>query len=129
MSDETGQYLTGGCHCGAVKFEIFLDEPVTEVFACNCSMCQKTGFLHLFATRDQFRLLSGDQDLENYQFGTKTAHHLFCKNCGIKSYYIPRSHPDGFSIHAGCLDDFDLNSVTITPFDGRNWEKNVDSIR
>ncbi|WND03361.1 GFA family protein [Temperatibacter marinus] len=119
---------TGGCHCGAVKFEVMV-EDVEKLIQCNCSMCRKTGYLHLFVSRDEFRLLKGEEALENYQFNTKTASHFFCKACGIKSFYIPRSHPDGYSIHAGCLEDFDLDSVQIEPFDGGNWEDNVDSIR
>lgn len=125
----TDHHYTGGCHCGAVKFEILLDHLPDSLPACNCSICQKTGYLHLFVTRDQFRLLSGEDNLENYQFGSKTASHFFCNTCGIKSFYIPRSHPDGFSVHAGCLDNFDLSAIPIVPFDGRNWEKNVESIR
>lgn len=124
----TDLFYTGGCHCGAVKFEVMLDEEPT-LLACNCSMCSKTGFIHLIARGDQFRLLKGEDDLENYKFNTKTAAHLFCKTCGIKSFYIPRSHPDGYSIHAGCLDNFDQTTAKIEQFDGQNWEDNISGIK
>lgn len=118
---------TGGCHCGAVKFEVMAPSK-PDLIQCNCSICSKTGFLHLIVEADDFRLLSGEEDLVNYQFNTKTAKHYFCKHCGIKSFYVPRSHPNGFSVHAGCLDDFDISEATIKPLDGKNWEKNVAEI-
>lgn len=128
MAEQTEQLLTGGCHCGAVRFEVMIEEK-PQLLSCNCSMCKKTGFIHLIVGRDQFRLLKGEDMLENYRFNTGTASHLFCKNCGVKSFYIPRSHPDGFSIHAGCLDDFDLSAHTTKPFDGANWEANIGTLK
>jgi len=119
---------TGGCHCGAVRFEV--DAPADiEVLSCTCSMCSRTGFLHLIAKGDEFRLLSGADHLTEYRFNTGTAKHLFCKVCGVKSYYIPRSHPDGFSVNANCLDKETVHSMHIEEFDGANWEANIESIR
>lgn len=111
----------GGCHCGAVAFEV--DAPASiEVFDCNCSICSMTGFLHLIVPKDRFRLLRGAESLAEYTFNTGVAKHLFCRRCGIKSFYVPRSHPDGISVHARCLDPSTVMAMTITPYDGRDWE-------
>ncbi len=112
----------GGCHCGRVRFEVEAP-PVLEVLDCDCSMCRKTGFLHLIATKEQFRLLSGADALSTYQFNTGTAKHIFCGHCGIKSFYVPRSHPDGFSVNARCLDEGTVQGMNVAPFDGRDWER------
>jgi hypothetical protein len=121
------QTKTGGCHCGQVKFEI--THPFDEVIECDCSMCKKKGFLHLIVDKENFKLIADESSLSDYQFNTKTAHHLFCKTCGICSYYIPRSHPDGFSVNARCVDDLDLSKVKRTKFEGSNWEENIEKIK
>ncbi len=115
---------SGGCHCGKVRFEIEAPADI-EAADCNCSICSKSGFLHLFVNRSNFRLLSGDDELTTYTFGTGVAQHYFCRTCGVKSFYVPRSHPDGYSINVRCLDPSTIASVETTPFDGRNWEQNV----
>lgn len=112
----------GGCHCGSVRFEIEAPEDL-EVLECNCSMCQKLGFLHLMVAHAQFRLVSGKESLTSYRFNTGTANHLFCKVCGVKSFYVPRSHPNDYSVNARCLDDGTVQMMTVTPFDGQNWEE------
>ena len=112
----------GGCHCGAVRFEVTAPARI-EVMDCDCSICSKAGFLHLIVPKPQFRLVSGSEALSTYQFNTGTAKHLFCRTCGIKSFYIPRSHPDGYSVNARCLDEGTVEHMTVTPSDGRNWEK------
>ena len=118
---------TGGCHCGRVRFEV--DAPThIEATDCNCSICSKSGFLHLFVSRDEFRLLQGADSLTTYTFNTGVAKHLFCRHCGVKSYYIPRSHPDGVSVNVRCLDADTVAAVNITPFDGQNWEQNVSKL-
>lgn len=114
----------GGCHCGKVRFEVEASEDLL-VDQCNCSICRMSGFLHLLVTRENFRLISGDNDRETYTFNTGVAQHYFCRHCGIKSYYVPRSHPDGISVNANCLDTATIASLTVTPFDGTNWEQNV----
>jgi hypothetical protein len=109
----------GGCHCRRVRFEV--DAPaVLRVLDCNCSICRMTGFLHLIVPAVRFRLLQGTQALTEYTFNTGTARHLFCRHCGIKSFYVPRSHPDGFSINARCLDAGTVQGMDITPFDDAN---------
>lgn len=113
---------SGGCHCGRVRFEV--DAPAAlEVCECNCSMCGKSGFLHLIVPRNRFRLLRGEDELTQYRFNTGVAKHLFCKTCGVKSFYVPRSNPDGYSVNALCLDAGTFTSMTITLFDGQNWEQ------
>lgn len=119
---------TGGCHCGAVRYEV--DAPVDiEVDECNCSICSRSGYLHLIVPKSHFRLLQGKDNLSTYTFDTHEAKHLFCKTCGIKSFYIPRSHPDGISINARCLEEGTVKSMKITPFDGKNWEQNIDKLK
>lgn len=113
--------VTGGCHCGAVRFEIDIPTSV-EVLDCNCSMCAKTGFLHLIVPKADFRLTTDWGALTDYRFNTGTARHLFCTTCGIKSFYVPRSHPDGYSVNLRALDDPSILDVKVTPYDGRNWE-------
>ena len=112
--------VTGGCHCGRVRFRVEAD--LTSATECNCSICNKKGFLHVIVPRDQFHLLSGQDDLTTYEFNTRTAKHLFCRHCGIHSFYIPRSDPDKIDVNARCLDDVDLTQVIAKPFDGKNWE-------
>ncbi|MFM5931487.1 MAG: GFA family protein [Novosphingobium sp.] len=114
--------VSGGCHCGAVRFACDVAGPV-EVLDCNCSICAATGFLHLVVPHDAFSLVSGEGNLTTYRFGTGAAQHLFCRTCGIKSFYQPRSHPDCWSVNLRCLDNAATLDVTVVPFDGRNWEK------
>ena len=111
----------GGCHCGRVRFEVEAPAEL-EVSECNCSICSKTAFLHLIVPRSRFRLLSGRDALTSYRFHTGTAEHLFCSICGIKSFYVPRSNPDGIDVNVRCLDE-PPKEMTIEPFDGREWEK------
>lgn len=114
--------VIGGCHCGAVRFEADVPQ-VVEMLDCNCSICSRTGFIHLIVPHDRFTLLSGADNLTSYRFGTRTAEHPFCKTCGIKSFYQPRSHPDCWSVHFHCLDSGHGLTSTIRKFDGQNWEQ------
>ena len=113
----------GGCHCGRVKFEIEIPDKIT-VHRCNCSICRKSGYLHLIVTVNRFRLLEGEDSLVDYRFHTGVARHMFCGICGIKSFYVPRSHPDSFSVNLNCVDLQDDIKVTLEDFDGRNWSEN-----
>lgn len=118
---------TGGCHCGRVRFEV--DAPnIIEATQCNCSICTMCGFLHLFVSVDAFRLQKGEDALQTYTFNSGVAQHRFCRYCGIKSFYVPRSHPDGISVNVNCLDPGTIKSVEIEPFDGRNWEQNISKL-
>jgi hypothetical protein len=112
--------FTGGCHCGAVAFEVRTD--ATEVTECNCSICNKKGFLHLIVHEADVTWLRGRDQLSEYTFNTGTAKHWFCKHCGIHAIYRPRSHPDGYSVNARCLDGDHWRTLLVNTFDGRNWE-------
>jgi hypothetical protein len=111
---------TGGCHCGAVRFEVEAPDDV-EVEECNCSICRMTGFLHLIVPKSAFALLQGEESLSQYTFNTGVAKHYFCSTCGIKSFYIPRSNPDGVDVNVRCL-DVPPKTMRIASFDGNNWE-------
>ena len=114
--------IEGGCHCKKVRFEAEVPDTV-EVLDCNCSICAATGFRHLMVPHGDFKLLGGGDDLVSYRFGTGAANHLFCGTCGVKSFYQPRSHPDAWSVNLNALDDTSALTVTVTAFDGRNWEQ------
>ena len=109
----------GGCHCGRVRFELQAPAQV-QALDCNCSICRMSGFLHLIVPASQFRLLSGADALVEYTFNTGAARHRFCRYCGIKSFYIPRSHPDGIDVNVRCLDPGTVTQLTVTDFDDGN---------
>jgi len=117
----------GGCHCGAIRFEVEADEHISAD-RCNCSICMMSGFLHLIVPASRFKLSQGEDDLVDYRFNTGVARHLFCRHCGVKSYYIPRSNPDGYSINVNCLEPGTIKSLEIIEFDGQNWEDNASSL-
>ena len=79
-----------------------------------------SGFLHLIVPASRFRLLAGADDLIEYSFNTGTAKHRFCRHCGIKSFYIPRSHPDGIDVNVRCLDAGTVVALRVMPFDDAN---------
>jgi len=113
---------TGGCHCGLVRFEVIAPAKL-EVADCDCSICRKFGYLHLIVPAERFKLISGRESLSTYSFNTHTAKHFFCSSCGVKSFYVPRSHPDGISVNARCIESDTVESMSVTPFNGREWEK------
>ncbi|AOS97092.1 Glutathione-dependent formaldehyde-activating enzyme [Microbulbifer aggregans] len=122
--------LRGGCHCGAVRFRATMmtnagQAPVAH--ECNCSMCQMVGFQHLIVAAENFELLQGSDALSCYTFNTGVAKHYFCRHCGVKSYYVPRSNPDGYSINLRCLDEIP-EGTRIEPFDGQHWEVNASAL-
>jgi len=92
-------------------------------------MCSTCGFIHLIVDKDKFKLLSGQDDITTYTFNTHTAKHKFCRHCGIKSFYVPRSHPEGISVNLNSLDLSKFNSINYMDFDGDNWEQNVSNLR
>ena len=120
--------LTGGCHCQAIRFEVDIATSF-KLTECNCSICRMAGYVHLIVPKSRFRLISGSDALATYTFNTNVARHHFCRICGIKSFYIPRSHPDGVSVNARCLDDDILQNADIALFDGRKWEDSIDHLR
>lgn len=114
----------GGCHCGQVSFEV---QAPADIAAdqCNCSVCRMAGYLHLIVSRSAFQLLSGEDAIETYTYNTNVAQHYFCRHCGIKSFYIPRSHPDGYNVNVRCLDPGTIRNLTTRPFNGQEWEKHA----
>ena len=104
----------GGCHCGAVRFQVVVNNH--KVDDCNCSICVK---------KEQFNLLQGEDVLKTYKFNTGIAQHKFCGICGIHAFYIPRSHPDCIDVNVRCLDGNVIENFEIMPFDGANWEENI----
>jgi hypothetical protein len=111
---------TGGCHCGKVRYEVEMN--LEKAISCNCSICMKRGTLLDFVPESQFKLLSGEGDLADYQFNKKIIHHLFCKSCGIVSF-SKAAMPDGkkiVAINIRCLDNVDLSSVKISEYDGKS---------
>ena len=114
----------GGCHCGRVRYEVDAPANITAD-ECDCSICRMSGYLHLIVPRNRFRLLQGEDVLSTYTYNTGIAQHYFCRECGVKSFYIPRSHPDGISVNVRCLDQDTVTSVEVIPFAGSEWEQNI----
>lgn len=117
----------GSCHCGGIKIAVKV--PINaKVTRCNCTICAMSGFLHLFVEKHELEILQGAENLTEYRFNSRVARHLFCKNCGIKTFYVPRSHPEGFSVNLRCL-SLDKNiQISIKDFDGQHWNKNIDGL-
>jgi hypothetical protein len=120
-------WRAGGCHCGAVRFEASLPVRIAAQ-SCNCSMCGKVGFIHVIVPESRFRITAGADQLTEYGFNTGVAKHLFCPVCGVKSFYRPRSNPDGWSVNARCLDGAEALDIAVEPFDGRNWEAHAHTL-
>lgn len=118
----------GSCHCGGVSFEV-LAPSVIEAASCNCSICDMLGFIHLMVEAERFRLIRGGELLTVYRFNRGIAQHTFCRVCGAKPFYRPRSNPQGFSVNVRCLDKGAISKVELSEFDGRNWEENIASLR
>lgn len=128
MTQSEFRWHQGGCHCGKVRFEVALPDRI-EVEDCNCSICLKSQNAHVIVPSSRFRLLSGEAQLTTYTFNSHRAQHKFCSACGIKSFYIPRSNPDGYAVTWRCLDDPDaFVLVEIHPFDGVHWEQNAGAL-
>ncbi|XP_032072966.1 centromere protein V [Thamnophis elegans] len=115
---------TGGCHCGAVRFEVWASDNL-HVFDCNCSICVKKQNRHFIVPASHFKLLKGADHLTTYTFNTHAAQHTFCKTCGVQSFYTPRSNPDGYGIAPHCLDEGTITKITVEPINGKEWEKAV----
>ena len=116
----------GSCHCGAIRFEVQAPQKLS-LDRCNCSIRFKSGYLHLIVPRSRFKLIHGEEHITTYRFGSMIAAHTFCKVCGVKPFYTPRSNPDGIDVNAQCLDPFPID-VEITNFDGQNWERNAHTL-
>ena len=116
-------WFHGACHCDRVQFRV---RPQSSVaYECNCSICTKKGFLHVLVGAENFVLSSGSESLLTYTFNTGVAKHHFCRHCGIHSFYVPRSNPNGFSVNLRCLSGDAQREFRIEPFDGKNWESSA----
>ncbi len=114
------------CHCKAVKLQLEADLPLKAIM-CNCSMCEKSGLLHIVTPASKFHLLEGEASLSVYTFNSHIAKHYFCTTCGIRPFYVPRSNPDGYSVNARCLDPYPAD-LEIEAFDGQNWEQHAHTL-
>ncbi len=119
----------GGCHCGAVRFEIRSD--LARVTECNCSICTKKGVLLHRVNAEDFTLLTGADALGLYQFGTQRAKHHFCRHCGIHSFSRPRAAPDAYAVNVRCLDGYPdvVRDAEVVHFDGQHWEESAQGFR
>lgn len=113
---------SGGCHCGAVRFDVWASADL-HVFDCNCSICVKKQNRHFIVPSSRFKLLKGAGNLTTYTFNTNKAQHTFCKTCGVQSFYTPRSNPDGYGIASHCLDEGTVRSIHVEEINGKEWEK------
>lgn len=128
MSTSDDRTVTGGCHCGAVSYRVSLGNPL-QAHRCNCSICAATGFVGVIVPADRFELLTDAEALSEYRFNTGTARHWFCTACGVKSFYRPRSNPDGYNLNLNCLQLASDHEVHVEDFDGQNWEANAATLR
>ena len=118
----------GSCHCKQIQFEVIGEDNI-KVLDCSCSICSIINYKHYIVDKSQFKLLKGKKYLSTYTFNTNVATHLFCKNCGITSFYIPRSHPESISVNLNCIHSKTINKVNIIKFDGKHWKKNINKIK
>ena len=117
---------TGGCHCGAVRFEVML-EPAFHAGRCNCSICMKIAQTGAIVKPSAFRLTAGEDSLSHYAWGARISTRHFCKHCGVHCYgagHLAEIGGDFVSANLNCLDEFDVNAIPVTHWDGRhnNWE-------
>ncbi|MFZ6743274.1 GFA family protein [Undibacterium sp. JH2W] len=105
------QKYQGSCQCGAIRFEIETDFP--ELTMCDCSICRRKNALMVKVHESHFTLLTGAESLSEYQFNSHTAHHYFCKTCGIYPFHRKRVTPDNFGINVHCLENFDPADIPV----------------
>jgi len=120
------QRFEGACHCGRVRFVARGD--LAKAIVCNCSMCTMKGYIHLVVAPEDFKVVSGADDLALYEWGTRIAKHRFCKVCGIHPFYTPRSDPDKVDVNVRCLAGVDVDALEPARFDGSNWEESMTAL-
>jgi len=124
MSQKT---YNGSCHCGKVSFEADIDLSA-DTFKCNCSICRKTRHWGAMIKPDSFRLLTGENDLCDYQFATKSVHHLFCKTCGVRAFghgYVEQIGGAYVSINVACLNNIEIDDLADVPVQYLNGRNNT----
>lgn len=120
------KYYDGSCHCQSIKIRVKAPKHLV-VWDCNCSICYMKRNHHFIIPERNFELIQGEDFQSEYQFNTKVAKHIFCKNCGVQVYYRPRSNPDGFAITLYCIPQNQLHSFEVLPFNGLQWESFIAS--
>ncbi|XP_076801883.1 centromere protein V-like [Clavelina lepadiformis] len=124
-NNEKGDVLhSGGCHCAAVRFQVHAPADV-HIYNCNCSICYVKSNQHFIVPAQKFELLQGKELLTTYTFNTHKAKHMFCKVCGVQSFYIPRSNPDGYGINPRCIDKGTIENMIVENFNGVEWESSM----
>lgn len=113
--------VSGGCHCGAVRFTATAD--VDNVMECNCSHCSKKGFLLTFTPIERFTLEAGEGSLTEYRFNTHKIAHLFCRTCGVQAFGrgVGPGGAEMAAINVRCVDGVDLAALNRTPVDGKGF--------
>jgi hypothetical protein len=111
---------SGSCHCGNVRYEVTTD--LAKVMQCNCSLCSRAGYLLTFVPASQFKLLSGEDAVQDYRFNKHVIAHVFCKTCGVRSFAKgkDRAGNEVRAINVRCLEGVEPDSITITKVDGRS---------
>jgi len=117
----------GSCHCGQVQFEVEIE--LSRVVTCNCSICVRKGAVYTAVPESRFNLIQGEDELTLYQFGTGTAKHYFCKQCGIHPFHRSRMNPEHWTINVNCLEQVDRDALEPKMFDGQNWEETAEQWR
>ena len=98
--------LTGGCLCGAVRFEV--TEPLVSSGYCHCTRCQRrTGTAASPGARiapGSLRVLAGEEQIKAYEPDQGFAK-VFCSACGSALWSRSQEDPEVFSIRLGAFDD------------------------
>lgn len=121
--------VTGGCHCGRVRFEAVLDGGLEGALRCTCSMCRMRGAVVVLARLENLRIVSGEDSLSEYRFNTQAARHFFCSHCGIYTHHQRRFDQNQYAINAACIDEvspFDFAEVPV--MDGVNHPLDGDGV-
>ena len=105
------QTLPGSCHCGAVAFEVDVEDGLQNLRRCNCSLCRRKGAIMASVPLDRLRVVKGEEHLALYQWNTRTAKHYFCRTCGIYTHHQRRSNPNEYGVNIACLAGIDPFAV------------------
>ena len=113
--------MRGSCHCGAVVLEVTLENGFASARRCDCSYCRRRGAIVVSALLAGVQVIQGADNLTQYQWGTKTAKHWFCKTCGIYTHHQRRSNPHQFGVNVAILEGVNPRDLGDVPWvDGVN---------